>query len=103
MGPNPFTLCKTVNRLATALLLGLPVVADMIPSYEELRPTRNTAIGPKVCGTMPLTLRGSAATSGRAGSTYAANTAQPSSRAMVERLAAVSGVTIGPIHEFIGI
>jgi hypothetical protein len=36
--PNPFTLCKTVNRLALALLLGLPVVADAIPSYEELRP-----------------------------------------------------------------
>jgi hypothetical protein len=38
VSPNPFTLCKTVNRLALALLLGLPVVADPIPSYEELRP-----------------------------------------------------------------
>ena len=38
VSPNPFTLCKTVNRLALALLLGLPVVADVIPSYEELRP-----------------------------------------------------------------
>lgn len=35
---NPFTLCKTNNRMAIALLLGLPVVADAIPSYEELRP-----------------------------------------------------------------
>ena len=31
-------MCKTVNRLALALLLGVPVVADAIPSYEELRP-----------------------------------------------------------------
>jgi hypothetical protein len=35
---NPFTLCKTVNRPALSLLLGLPVVADALPSYEELRP-----------------------------------------------------------------
>ena len=34
IGPNPFTLCKTNNRLATALLHGLAVVADSIPSYE---------------------------------------------------------------------
>ena len=27
-----------VNRLALALLLGVPAVADVIPSYEELRP-----------------------------------------------------------------
>ena len=32
--PNPFTRCKTSNRLVTALSLGLPVVADPIPSYE---------------------------------------------------------------------
>jgi hypothetical protein len=38
ISPNPFTMCKTVNRLALALLLGLPAVADAIPSYEELRP-----------------------------------------------------------------
>jgi hypothetical protein len=36
--PNPFTLCKTLNRPALSLLLGVPVVADAIPSYEELRP-----------------------------------------------------------------
>lgn len=35
---NPFTLCKTNNRVATALLHGLTVVADAIPSYEELGP-----------------------------------------------------------------
>jgi hypothetical protein len=35
---NPFTVCKTVNRLATALLIGVPTAADPIPSYEELRP-----------------------------------------------------------------
>jgi hypothetical protein len=38
INPNPYTLCKSVNRLALALLLGLPVIADPIPSYEELRP-----------------------------------------------------------------
>jgi hypothetical protein len=32
---NPFTVCKTNNRVATALLHGLAVVADPIPSYEE--------------------------------------------------------------------
>ncbi len=35
---NAYTVCKTVNRLALALLLGVPAVADVIPSYEELRP-----------------------------------------------------------------
>jgi hypothetical protein len=34
---NPYTVCKTVNRLALSLLLGVPAVADWIPSYEELR------------------------------------------------------------------
>jgi len=34
---NPFTLCKTNNRVATALLHGLGVVADAIPSYHSLR------------------------------------------------------------------
>jgi hypothetical protein len=38
ISPNPYTLCKSVNRLALALMLGLPVIADPIPSYEELRP-----------------------------------------------------------------
>ncbi|MBC7931131.1 MAG: hypothetical protein H7Z38_11270, partial [Rubrivivax sp.] len=32
---NPLTLCKTSNRLVLSLLLGVPVVADRIPSYEE--------------------------------------------------------------------
>ncbi len=36
--PTPYTRCKTNNRVATALLHGLAVVADAIPSYEELRP-----------------------------------------------------------------
>jgi hypothetical protein len=31
---NPFTRCKTNNRLALALAMGLAVVADPIPSYE---------------------------------------------------------------------
>jgi hypothetical protein len=35
VNPNPFTLCKTSNRVITSLLLGVPVVADRIPSYEE--------------------------------------------------------------------
>lgn len=33
---NPFTLCKTANRPALSLLLGVPVVADAIPGYQEL-------------------------------------------------------------------
>lgn len=32
---NPFTVCKTNNRVATSLLHGLAVVADPIPSYQE--------------------------------------------------------------------
>lgn len=32
---NPFTLCKTSNRVATALIHGLAVAADIIPSYCE--------------------------------------------------------------------
>jgi hypothetical protein len=35
---NPFTLCKSNNRLALALYAGLPTVADEIPSYRELSP-----------------------------------------------------------------
>ncbi|MFO0810880.1 MAG: hypothetical protein U0746_19805 [Gemmataceae bacterium] len=35
---NPFTVGKTVNRLALSLLLGVPAIADAIPSYDELRP-----------------------------------------------------------------
>lgn len=31
---NPITICKTSNRLATALHLGVAVVADPIPSYQ---------------------------------------------------------------------
>lgn len=36
IGGNPFTLSKTNNRPATALLHGLRVIADPIPSYLEL-------------------------------------------------------------------
>lgn len=32
---DPFTICKTSNRLVLSLLLGVPVVADKIPSYDE--------------------------------------------------------------------
>ncbi len=32
---NPFTVCKTNNRLVLSLLQGIPVVADRIPSYDE--------------------------------------------------------------------
>jgi hypothetical protein len=32
---NPFTLCKTANRVATASVHGLGVAADAIPAYEE--------------------------------------------------------------------
>jgi len=35
---NPFTLCKTNNRLALPLTFGVPVIADSIPSYEEFAP-----------------------------------------------------------------
>jgi hypothetical protein len=35
---NPFTLAKTINRPATAMGAGLGVIANAIPSYEELRP-----------------------------------------------------------------
>lgn len=35
---NPFTLAKTNNRVATALIHGLRVIADPIPSYLELSP-----------------------------------------------------------------
>jgi len=35
IAPNPVTLYKTNNRVRTALLLGLPVVTDEIPAYEE--------------------------------------------------------------------
>lgn len=33
---NPFTICKSNNRAVLALMLGLPVVADDIPSYRPL-------------------------------------------------------------------
>jgi hypothetical protein len=35
---NPFTICKTANRLALSLKLGVPVIADAIPSFEPFRP-----------------------------------------------------------------
>jgi hypothetical protein len=34
---NPFTQCKTANRVATATVHGVAVAADTIPSYEEFR------------------------------------------------------------------
>lgn len=34
---NPFTVCKTNNRLATALVHGVAVAATSIPSYEPFR------------------------------------------------------------------
>jgi hypothetical protein len=33
---NSFTVCKSNNRLILALLLGVSVIADKIPSYEDL-------------------------------------------------------------------
>lgn len=38
VGMNAFTLGKSINRPATALAAGLGVIADGLPSYEELRP-----------------------------------------------------------------
>lgn len=35
VNPNPFTLCKSNNRVALALQAGLAVVADAIPSYRD--------------------------------------------------------------------
>jgi len=35
---NPFTICKTANRVALSLKLATPVVADTIPSFEAFRP-----------------------------------------------------------------
>lgn len=34
---NPFTACKTNNRLVLSLMMGVPVIADPIPSYDEFR------------------------------------------------------------------
>jgi len=34
---NPFTRCKSNNRLALSLSVGVPVVANAIPSYEPFR------------------------------------------------------------------
>ncbi len=33
---NPFTVCKSNNRPVLSLMLGVPVVADRIPSYDDL-------------------------------------------------------------------
>jgi hypothetical protein len=38
MNVNPYSVCRTNNRVRTALLLGLPVVATEIPSYAEFAP-----------------------------------------------------------------
>ena len=35
---NPFTACKTHNRLSMALYAGAPVIADSIEAYEEFAP-----------------------------------------------------------------
>jgi hypothetical protein len=35
---NPFTVCKTANRVALSLRLGVPVIADAIPSFEPFAP-----------------------------------------------------------------
>jgi glycosyltransferase involved in cell wall biosynthesis len=35
---NPFTSCKTANRVALSLRLGVPVIADRIPSFNEFSP-----------------------------------------------------------------
>lgn len=35
--PNPYTECKSPNRLTLALSLGLPAIATGIPSYREFR------------------------------------------------------------------
>ena len=35
---NSYTIGKTINRPATAIMAGLGVVADALPAYEELRP-----------------------------------------------------------------
>jgi hypothetical protein len=35
---NPFTLGKTANRVVLSLRLGVPVVADPIPSFDEFAP-----------------------------------------------------------------
>jgi len=34
---NPFTKCKSNNRAVTALWHGVPLIADRIPAYEDLR------------------------------------------------------------------
>lgn len=34
---NPFTICKTGNRLIQSLTCGIDVLADSIPSYEEFK------------------------------------------------------------------
>lgn len=37
MALNPLTTCKTNNRLVLSLLMGVPVIADKIPSYAEFQ------------------------------------------------------------------
>ncbi|HEX8234183.1 MAG TPA: hypothetical protein VF559_12665 [Caulobacteraceae bacterium] len=38
VSPNPFTACKSHNRLTLALHAGVPVIADAIDSYREFGP-----------------------------------------------------------------
>jgi hypothetical protein len=66
---NPFTVCKTSNRLVHALMLGLPVIADSIPSYLEFAPyvTLDDWVGGL---TRVVTDRGAAAAQVEAGQAY---------------------------------
>jgi len=36
VNPNPFTKCKSNNRVATSLWHGIPTIADRIPAYDDL-------------------------------------------------------------------
>lgn len=38
VGLNPFTTCKSNNRLVMSLMLGVPVVATELPSYSPFKP-----------------------------------------------------------------
>lgn len=38
MNVNPYSVCRTNNRVRTSLMLGVPVVATAIPSYAEFAP-----------------------------------------------------------------
>ncbi|MGZ8363603.1 MAG: hypothetical protein ACXW3D_06845 [Caulobacteraceae bacterium] len=60
---NPFTACKTHNRLTTALAAGVPVIADAIESYREFAPFSTLDdwdAGLRAIAEHPETLRGRA-------------------------------------------